>query len=446
MSGLRFVWPTYRRASADLLASAPLESCGVAYSVHDPHTDTWLVDDVESVADSAYEHRDEVSATLRPAFIVEVANRARALGRSVVLVHTHPFEQSHPRFSAVDDAGEVALAGYLRRRAPQGEHLALVLSEAGCRARRIGTAQEVPVWQVGERLVLLSSDKSTEGSDVRYDRQVRAFGADGQRVISSLKVGVVGVGGTGSVLLQQLTRLGVRDFVLIDPDVVETTNLNRLAGAGPSDVGTSKIAVAEREILACSSTSRVRGLRADVVDANIAAELVGLDFVFLCTDSHASRAVVCHVAYQYLVPTIDMGTSITVREGAVTHISGRVQMLAPELPCLTCTGALDGNQIRREMMSPERRASDPYLVGDYEPQPAVMSINTTMASLAATMFMAAVTSMPGQARFQLYEGVRGAVRPTQARRVDDCVVCSRRGALAKGPSWPLPVRPRANNG
>ncbi|SCB55595.1 hypothetical protein GA0061098_104612 [Bradyrhizobium shewense] len=175
MSGLRFAWPAYRRASADLLASAPLESCGVAYSVHDPHTDAWLVDDVESVADSAYEHRDEVSATLRPAFIVEVANRARALGRSVVLVHTHPFEQSHPRFSAVDDLGEVALAGYLRRRAPKGEHLALVLSQAGCRARRIGTAQEVPVWQIGERLVLLSSDKSTESSDVRYDRQVRAM-------------------------------------------------------------------------------------------------------------------------------------------------------------------------------------------------------------------------------------------------------------------------------
>ncbi|WP_167771590.1 HesA/MoeB/ThiF family protein [Bradyrhizobium niftali] len=446
MSGLRFSWAAYRKASADLLASAPLESCGVAYSIHDPHTDSWLVDNVETVADSAYEHRDEVSATLRPAFIVEVANRARALGRSVVLVHTHPFEQRHPRFSTVDDRGEIALADYLRRRAPKSEHLALVLSQAGCRARRIGTVQEVPVWQVGERLVLMSSEKSTEGGHARYDRQVRAFGADGQRAISSLKVGVVGVGGTGSVLLQQLIRLGVRDFVLIDPDVVETTNLNRLAGAGPTDVGATKIAVAEREILACSPGSWVRGLRADVVDANIATELVGLDFVFLCTDSHASRAVVCQIAYQYLVPTIDMGTSITVREGAVTHVTGRVQMLAPELPCLTCTGALDGNQIRREMMSPERRASDPYLLGDYEPQPAVMSINTTMASLAATMFMATVTSMPSQARFQLYDGIRGAVRPTQARRVEDCIVCSPRGALAKGSSWPLPVRPSENNG
>jgi hypothetical protein len=141
-----------------------------------------------------------------------------------------------------------------------------------------------------------------------------------------------------------------------------------------------------------------------------------------------------------------MGMSVTVRDDAVTHITGRVQMLAPELPCLTCTGALDANQIRREMMSPEQRASDPYLVGAHEPQPAVMSINSTVASLAATMFMAAVTSMPGQARFQLYDGVRGTVRPTQARVVEHCIVCSKKGALAKGVSWPLPVRSSASNG
>lgn len=446
MSGLRFSSPAYRSASTDLLASAPLESCGVAYSVHDPRTGTWLVDEVEAVAASAYEHRDEVSATLRPAFIVEVANRARAQGRSVVLMHTHPFELQHPRFSAVDDRGEVAIADYLRRRAPEGEHLAVVLGQAGCRARQIGTSQEVPVWEIGEQLILLSPYGSAEAGEARYDRQVRAFGAEGQQAISSLRVGVVGLGGTGSVLVQQIVRLGVRDFVLIDPDAVETSNLNRLAGAGPADVGTAKIAVAEREIFVCSPTARVLGLRADVVDADVAAELAGLDFVFLCTDSHASRAVVCQLAYQYLVPTIDMGTSITVRDGAVTHISGRVQMLAPQLPCLTCTAALDGNQIRREMMSPEHRASDPYLVGAHEPQPAVMSINSTAASLAATMFMAAVTSMPGQARFQLYDGIRGTVRPTQARRVDDCIVCSRRGALAKGPSWALPVRSDAKNG
>jgi molybdopterin/thiamine biosynthesis adenylyltransferase len=446
MSGLRFPGSAYRTTSADLLAAAPLESCGVAYSVYDPRTGTWVVDEVEVVPESAYEHRDETSATLRPTFIVDVANRARAQGRSVVLMHTHPFEPGHPRFSEVDDKGEVALADYLGRRAPAGDHLTLVLARGGCCARRIGTTEEVPTWEVSERLVLLSQRGAAEPAQARYDRQVRAFGADGQRAISSLKVGVIGLGGTGSVLVQQLARLGVRDYVLIDPDAVETTNLNRLAGAGAADVGAPKIDVAEREIRAYLPAARVHGLRADVVDQSTAAKLTGVDFIFLCTDSHASRAVVCQLAYQHLVPTIDMGVSVTVRDGVVTHITGRVQMLAPGLPCLTCTGALDANQIRCEMMSPEQRASDPYLVGAHEPQPAVMSINSTLASLAATMFMAAVTSVPGQARFQLYDGVRGTVRPMQARVVEHCIVCSKKGALAKGVSWPLPVRSSANNG
>ncbi len=69
-------------------------------------------------------------------------------------------------------------------------------------------------------------------------------------------------------------------------------------------------------------------------------------------DSHASRAVVGQAAYQYLVPAIDMGVSISVAEGLITHITGRVQLLAPGQPCLSCTGALDGEQIRRELLTP----------------------------------------------------------------------------------------------
>ncbi|MGY4485578.1 hypothetical protein ACVWWR_004769 [Bradyrhizobium sp. LM3.2] len=215
----------------------------------------------------------------------------------MVIMHTHPFESGHPRFSQVDDEGEVALADYLRRRAPAGDHLTLVPGPGGCRARRIGTTEEVPTWEVGERLVLLSQGGAAEPDQARYDRQVRAFGADGQRAISLLKVGVIGLGGTGSVLIQQLARLGVRDYVLIDPDAVESTNLNRLAGVGAADVGAAKIAVAEREIRACSPKARVHGVRADVVDQSSADELTGVDFIFLCTDSHASRAIVCQLAY-----------------------------------------------------------------------------------------------------------------------------------------------------
>jgi hypothetical protein len=115
-------------------------------------------------------------------------------------------------------------------------------------------------------------------------------------------------------------------------------------------------------------------------------------------------------------------------------------MLSPGLPCLTCTGALDGEQIRRELLSPELRAADPYVEGVREPQPAVVSINATMSSLAATMFIGAVTPARAGARFQMYDGVRGTVRPTTATRLATCVVCSASGALARAGAWPLPVR------
>lgn len=442
MSGVRFLSPRFAALHDQLLADRTRETCGIVYARHEPEAESWVVTTAELAPEGAYERRDRTRATLKAAFLVEVANRARAESLSVIFTHTHPWAAGVPAFSAIDDAGEAELKTYLDRRAPEGAHLSLVVGPDGCRARRLGGEADVPVWEVGERLVLRSPAADLEElEDKRHDRQIRAFGAAGQSVLRRLRLGVVGAGGTGSVTVQQLAHLGVADFTIVDPDRVEATNLNRLVGSGPGDVGRPKVEVAERLIRAIQPDAIVRGLMADVVDAEVAPQLVGLDAVFLCTDSHASRAVVGQLAYQYLVPTFDMGVSLTVRDGVVTHVTGRVQMLAPELPCLTCTGALDGEQIRRELLTPEQRHADPYVQGAHEPQPAVISINSTMASLAVTMFLGAVTPAPATARFQYYDGVRGTVRPASARQIETCIVCSTSGALARGGAWPLPVRP-----
>lgn len=441
MSGLRFRAQEFSQLRDAALAERGRETCAIAYAHHDADTGSWVVADAALAPDDAYERRDAVSAVLKTALVVEVANHARANGVSVIFIHTHPQAQGAPRFSHVDDAGELELKGYLDHRAPNGAHLALVIGPEGCRGRRLGGGEEVDVWDVSERLILRSAAKDAAPMDDRHDRQVRAFGAAGQRMLRRLHVGLVGCGGTGSATAPQVAHLGVARFTLIDPDLVEVTNLNRLVGAGPGDVGLPKVKVAERMIKAINPEAQVRTLQADVVDADIASQLAGCDAIFLCTDSHASRAVVGQLAYQHLVPVFDMGVSITAREGAVTHITGRIQMLAPCLPCLTCTGALDSEQIRREMLTPEQRAADPYIQGAREPQPAVISINSTMASLAVTMFLGAVTPAPAGARFQYYDGVHGTVRPASATQIAGCIVCSSSGALARGTSWPLPVRP-----
>lgn len=444
MSRVRLPAPLYSDLASTLLDANGLESCAIAYAHHDAHSETWIVADAGPVPEDAYESRTWVSAVLKSSFLIEVANRSRVTGMAVIAIHTHPASPGHPYFSLIDDAGETELASYFARRAAPVPHVALVIGPQGCRARRLGNDDEIDVWEVGERLMLHSPMQGVSDQE-RDDRQVRAFGAPGQRLLRRLNFGVIGAGGTGSLECQQLAHLGATQITVIDHDLVEETNLNRLVGSIPSDVGQPKVAVAARMIRAINPDATVVPLQADIVNKEVAELISTFDFVLLCTDSHASRAVVNQVAYQYLVPVIDMGVSIIVANGAVSHITGRVQMLAPGLPCLTCSGALDGEAIRREMLSPEQRAAAPYVQGVREPQPAVLSINSTVSSLAMTMLLGAVTPVPIKPRYQVYDGIRGRVKEMAVAVQPNCVACSPVGALAKGPTWHLPIRPTRHN-
>lgn len=439
MSGLRFAQSAFDSLRRELLEDLGVEACAVGFAARGGAQGTWVVREIGPAPSAAYERRDQTSAVLRPQFLVEVANRARRERSNVILLHTHPFELGIPSFSKIDDAGEIEIAKYLRQRAP-GEHLSVVLGRHGIRARRLGPGAEVPAWSVGERLLRLTESPARVGDLERYDRQVRAFGQVGQRTIGSLRFGIVGAGGTGSLTIQQLAHLGARDFTLVDPDKVDHTNLNRLVGAGPSDVGKAKVEVAKRLVEFIQPDALVDPIQGDVTDDAVAQKLVDLDFIFLCTDSHASRAVVGQLAYQYLVPVIDMGVSITAKAGEVSHVTGRVQLLAPGQPCLACLNVLDPAQVRRELMTHEQRQADPYFDGAHVPHPSVISLNGTAASLAVTMFLGVATDAPLEARFLRYDGVKGVVRLNSGACVEGCVVCSPRGALARGSAWPLPTR------
>lgn len=445
MSGIRFPSPIYSQLAATLLDAHGVESCAIAYAHYTSGADTWIVADASPVPDSAYERRDQISAVLKAEYLLEVANRSRVTGMAAILIHTHPDCSTHPTFSATDDDGEAQLGPYFARRGATVPHAALVIGTNGCRARRLGSNDEIKVWEVGQRLVLHSPAPDGTGLQ-REDRQARAFGEPGQRLLKSLRYGVIGAGGTGSLACQHLAHLGAMNVTVIDPDNVETTNLNRLVGSVPSDVGTPKVEVAARMIRAVNPEAHVTALQADIIDAHVADLLPTFDFVLLCTDSHASRAVVNQAAHQYLVPVIDMGVSITVTDRTITHITGRIQMIAPGLPCLTCTGALDGMAILRELQTPEQRAADPYVQGVHEPQPAVISINSTVTSLALTMLLGAVTPVPTRPRHLTYDGLRGRVSEMAAASHPNCIVCSNAGASARGATWPLPVRTASAKG
>ena len=385
----------------------------------------------------AYAERTSVRVQLRPEFVAEIAQRARRTGEAIVFSHTHPFPLNE--FSSTDNEGEKVLAEFLKERVPKSRHAAMLITPETMIARELGHCLPLDVIGIGPELIWGRANSLSE-FQTRYDRQIRAFGVNGQGTLESMRVGIVGLGGTGSLVLQQLVHLGVRDFLLIDPDTIEETNLNRLIGATESDVGRSKVTTAETWSRKINSKVKIEARQESVLRAMVARLLVDTDFTFCCTDSHGSRAVLNQLAYQYLLPMIDMGVVIAATNNIITHVAGRVQMLAPGLACLTCGNLLDAEMVRRDMLTDFERQADPYIPGQQEPAPATISLNSSVASLAVTMFLNSALGIPGEARLLNYNAMLGTVRPGFCTPNPSCIVCSRNGAIARGDEWPLPAR------
>lgn len=434
-------------AIRERLTGGGVEACAVIYTgqATRPNGSVRLLGrEVEFALTADYTRQRESEVELTPDFVARATKRARREGYGLIFVHSHPGDHA-PNFSLTDDHGEKRLAAFLAHRHPSAVHGAMVVSAGGVCARQLGESTKMRVLSIGtKREVHFGSTSATyqdSGQDSGvFDRQARAFGTTGQRAVRQLRVGVVGLGGTGSIVAQEIAHLGVRDFVLIDPDVIELSNLNRVANATAADIGRPKVEVAARYLRSLAADARVKIVRGDVMGTRIARELLEVDFIFGCTDSHGSRAVLQQIAYQYLIPCIDMGTTIAVTDENVTHIQGRAQLLAPGLACLTCGNLLNGAEVRRDMMTAFERKADPYLRGAREPAPAVMSLNGIVASLAVTMLLAAVTGIPGAARHILYDAIASRLRSVRVEPVNNCFICSRAGAFARGDAWPLNAR------
>ena len=422
------------------LTGGEVEACAILYAsqtVRADHTVRLLVREVQFAVDDDYIRRGPLEAELKPEFVARVTKRARRDGCALVFVHSHPGIAA-PCFSMEDSRGEQHLAAFLAHRHPDFAHAALVVSVGGMQARRLGTSDGIRVIGIGTAREVLFDPMHVESSTSEvFDRQVRAFGPAGQRSLQSLRVAIVGLGGMGSLVAQQLAHLGVRDFILVDPDTLEPTNLNRVTNATPDDVGRPKVEIAARYIRTVATAATVACVQGDVTRVNIARELLNADIICGCTDSHGSRAVLQQVAYQYLIPCIDMGTTITVANGKITHIYGRVQLLAPGHACLTCSNLLNASEVRHDMMTPFERQSDPYIQGAREPAPAVMSLNGTVGSLAVTMLLSVICGIPVSARYVLYNALASVLRTVRAQPAANCYICSRSGSFALGDSWPL---------
>lgn len=141
-------------------------------------------------------------------------------------------------------------------------------------------------------------------------RQAPILGVEAQCALGELHAVVFGVGGTGSVAAEVLARLGVGRLTLVDGDTVESSNLNRLQGVGPSAVGMSKVAAIAAHLARCCPSTRVDTVVGPAWSGQAVAAAETADAVFSCVDNNETRWYLDRLCVQYMLPCFDVGVRV----------------------------------------------------------------------------------------------------------------------------------------
>jgi molybdopterin-synthase adenylyltransferase len=266
----------------------------------------------------------------------------------------------------------------------------------------------------------------TRESNARYDRNIRLFGAEGQRKLGETTVAVVGVGGLGSAIVQQFALLGVGKIALIDSEELDDTNRNRFIGARASDPvpGSLKVDLAHRLLQETNPDVTSIPVPYDLVSQEAFAAVKNASWIVGCFDQDGPRAVLNELCAAYTKPLIDLASDVP-EPGAY---GGRVCIAHDGKGCLSCFDELDSKAVRRYVQSEDEIVLEENIYGITRNAlevkgPSVSTLNGVVASLAATEFMVAVTGMRDPTRLQEYRGWQSKVLVITDPPKPNCYFC-----------------------
>jgi molybdopterin/thiamine biosynthesis adenylyltransferase len=383
-------------ALADLL-KARKETAGVltVRTALTPTLTTYLGRTLQLVPQTSYLLREPRRLSVASSGYVPALATAATDGAGAIFFHTHP--RGPAQHSTLDDDVDRQIRSLFMRRTRQTYFISLVIGgspKAPTLAGRVYVTENGDpeplqrVRVVGDRLQLIPASAGEQAEPApQFDRQVRAFGQAGQRLLAQLHAGVVGAGGTGSAVCEQLIRLGVGHITLVDDDVIEETNLTRIHEATRANFGQAKVALFQERADAIGTGSKVTGVRARLRSEAIARSLVGCDVIFGCTDDVNGRGILSRLAYWYLIPVFDMGFTINSHNGRIHGLFGRVTSVLPGTACLLCRGRISAQAMYYDALTMDERqarAREGYAPELGEPNPAVVTYTTLVASAAVS--------------------------------------------------------------
>ncbi len=393
---------------------------------------------------------------LRPSarWISAIISRAVSTEAGLLFVHSHPYPGHPIGFSQTDLSAILALAKTI---GPilDGPFGAAVVHPGGWIAAVVDDAGLRPVdrvLSVGRTLRILSppdpKPRRRAGDMPELDERQRDALGVVHDILGDLDVAVVGVGGLGSPIAEQLVRMGSGSVTLVDSDRLDTpSNVRRVFGSTLADLHAAmppaKVDVVGRHLDHLGLAEPVRRVQGDVRVESVFRHLLDVDVVISGTDTHGSRAVINDLASTYLLPVIDVGVQAGAkRSGGLAALVAEVRVLTPTTPCLWCRKAISADVIRAENLPTEQRVrlvEEGYLVGGVgEPAPSVVALTVLGAGLA-TCALLGLLSTEGDVCSSGYvvDGLMGDGFETHPTEPDPTCRCRER--IGAGDTRPPPV-------
>jgi hypothetical protein len=328
----------------------------------------------------------------------ELLARAARRGLSLVKIHGHA---SLARFSNEDDAADRALFPSVHGWA-EGPHGSAIMVDGDRVFARLVDADGAftpldRVACIGDDIRFWDRDDKAPIVPEHGRRVAQSFGAGTYATLGRLRIGVVGCSGTGSVVIDQLARNCVGELVLVDPDRVEAKNLNRIVGSRQTDAEQArlKVEVMAEAIDGLGFGTRVEAHACSLFEPEAVRAIASCDLVFGCMDSIDGRHLLNRLASFYCLPYLDLGVKLEADGlGGVDQVCGTVHYLNPGGSSLHSRHVYSLEQVRATGL----RRADPgayralkregYIKGVEEDRPAVIQLNSLIASLAVNELLA----------------------------------------------------------
>jgi hypothetical protein len=366
-----------------------------------------------------------------------------ALNRLGLLVlHSHG-RTAKPLLSPIDQSSGTRFCAAFRTALPKHPHGMAVFGEDGSIGGLVwkpGSSKPITIdavrW-ISDPVKRIPAPQSSYKSMDKYSSQKLLIGDAGQKLLKTSKVGVIGLCGGGSQVVQQLALLGVGTIVAVDHDIIEERNRHRLIGAHSADVGKK---MAKTEIMRRLAKEANPDVKLVPVNERFPSDeslrlLKECDVLVGCVDTLSTRKEIQNFAWRYLIPYVDIGLTIEPDKTGTRaqRVSGQVYDLIPGGPCFWCAQFLTEGRLLRESGG----LGPAYVVGGHHAQ--VVSFNGVLASQAVTEVLHIITGfsagrgreVPNAVQF---DGIKGTLNLVVLKRRTACAIC--KSELGKGdPVW-----------